>query len=117
MQSRLSIALCVVGCLIAVQAKPHVDIERAIEGPFEVMSTSQLMREAYGKLYNLIDTFSADEALALRECLSKFVLACEKRLFGDRSDIEQHIERTRMEVNGFTLKELVDFVRVKHDGI
>uniref|UniRef100_A0A7E4V9Y5 Secreted protein n=1 Tax=Panagrellus redivivus TaxID=6233 RepID=A0A7E4V9Y5_PANRE len=44
MQSRLIVALCVVGCAIAVQAKPHVGIERDIEGPFEVMSTSELMQ-------------------------------------------------------------------------
>uniref|UniRef100_A0A7E4UP47 NR LBD domain-containing protein n=1 Tax=Panagrellus redivivus TaxID=6233 RepID=A0A7E4UP47_PANRE len=117
MQSRLIVALCVVGCAYGIQAQPHVGTERNIEGYYEDMSPSQLMREAYGKLYNLIDTFSPNEIRILREWLPRFALACFRRHVGSLPDIELQIERMRVEISTFTLKELIDFTHVKHDAI
>uniref|UniRef100_A0A7E4VHR1 Uncharacterized protein n=1 Tax=Panagrellus redivivus TaxID=6233 RepID=A0A7E4VHR1_PANRE len=116
MQSCLIVALCVVGCAIAVQAKPHVGIEHDIDGPYDAVPTDLLLRAVYNKLkYNIL-SYSHDDIAALRERLSKFILAVEDRLFIGSVDVEKE-KALRSEFKRLPFAKLADFARTQHQEI
>uniref|UniRef100_A0A7E4ZWD7 Uncharacterized protein n=1 Tax=Panagrellus redivivus TaxID=6233 RepID=A0A7E4ZWD7_PANRE len=125
MQSRLIVAICVVGCAFAVQAMPrrrYFDFDpydKMMMDMYKYEPTSSLMDMAYDKLYNFTEKLTIIDAVALLERLSEFVLGCEIRLFNDHYDIEveKRIERLRLEVRVLDIKSLVKFVRDKHQAV
>uniref|UniRef100_A0A7E4UM57 Venom protein n=1 Tax=Panagrellus redivivus TaxID=6233 RepID=A0A7E4UM57_PANRE len=114
--SRLIVALCVVGCLYAVQAKPHIGKLGGETKGFEAVPTDQLLKGAYDKLLTLLDTFTADEVEALRECLKKFVISTQLRLFKTDLNVAYVLNYTELytKVERMTLEQLVKLARSLH---
>lgn len=119
MQSRILVALAVIGCLYAAHAEDfQIDDNLEVppfvpKGPTNQLETQKLLRLSYHKFFTLLDTLTETEIEKLREYMTEFVKMSDERMLRESGlDDEVFIEKVLEKVDETVAElELTDFVK------